>query len=337
MFFRRNMASLYRKIFSQSWNIAWRNKYLWFFGLFTLLLAGNGPEMEIFNQLLSSGEEGFLSFWQKLFASLSSSGNIFSNIFGLAKTDPVNFFIALLVLAIILFLTLFMIWLMTVSQVGLINNVALIDAGKENDLRTGVKAGVKNFWQILAYNVINKAAIALIVFILSLPITMALGGQSKGMLMTTYVVLFILFIPLAMIISFIIKYAIAYIVIKGTSFADSARKGWQLFKENWLVSLEMAFSLFFINFASAFVIGLVAIEILLPIKIITDVLYNISNSIAVMVGMLIISLIVVVAVIALCASLLSAFQTTAWTQLFLRLTSSGGTSKLARLVEKIVK
>ncbi len=330
------MASLYRKIFSQSWNIAWRNKYLWFFGLFTLLLAGNGPEMEIFNQLLSSGEAGFLSFWQKLFNSLFA-GNIFSNIFSLAKTDPINFFIALLVLAIIAFLTLFVIWLMIVSQAGLINNVALIDAGKENNMRTGVRSGVRNFWQVLACNIINKVAVAAIVFVLSLPIITALGNESKNTIVITYVILFILFIPLAMIISFVIKYAIAYIVIKGTGFIESMRRGWELFKNNWLVSLEMAFSLFFINFASAFIIGLVAIEILLPIKIITDVLYSVTNSVAVMVGMLIISLLVVIAVIALCASLLSTFQTIAWTQLFLRLTSSGGTSKLARLVEKIVK
>ena len=48
------------------------------------------------------------------------------------------------------------------------------------------------------------------------------------------------------------KYAIAYVVIKGSGFVEAVKLGWQLFVKNWLVSLEMAFILFFINFAVGF-------------------------------------------------------------------------------------
>jgi len=43
------------------------------------------------------------------------------------------------------------------------------------------------------------------------------------------------------------KYAIAYVVINKRQVSQAINQGWQLFKENWLVSLEMALILFFIN------------------------------------------------------------------------------------------
>jgi hypothetical protein len=38
--------SLYRSILKRAWEISWKFKYLWFFGLFAALL-GNGGEFEI--------------------------------------------------------------------------------------------------------------------------------------------------------------------------------------------------------------------------------------------------------------------------------------------------
>ena len=38
--------SFYRNILKQAWKITWRNKYLWWLGIFAALL-GNGGEFEI--------------------------------------------------------------------------------------------------------------------------------------------------------------------------------------------------------------------------------------------------------------------------------------------------
>ena len=41
--------TLYRDIIKEAWQITWRRRFLWFFGLFAVLL-GNGGEYEILFQ-----------------------------------------------------------------------------------------------------------------------------------------------------------------------------------------------------------------------------------------------------------------------------------------------
>ena len=234
----------YRNILKQSWKLTWRNKYLWFFGVFAALL-GNGGELEIlFNNLGGDPGQDFFPFWQRIFSTGVFSSSTYENIDNLLKHDTLNLVIFLIISLIILAVLLFLVWLVIVSQAAIVNSTAAIVKQKNNTLRDGMTAGVLNFWPVLVLNIIIKAVIYLLLVIISLPVIFSAGGLSANLF---YVLALIILAPVAIILSFIMKYAIAYVIIYKSKVNEALKRAWLLFKANWLISFEMAVILFFIN------------------------------------------------------------------------------------------
>ena len=101
--------SFYRNILRQAWRLTWRNKYLWWLGIFAALLGSSG-ELEILlnNTGGSSGESLFPSLQRVVSTGVFSTKTI-SNIINLLKNDTLNIMMilvtALVVLAIFGFTT----------------------------------------------------------------------------------------------------------------------------------------------------------------------------------------------------------------------------------------
>ena len=231
-----------------------------------------------------------------------------------------------------------LIWLMIVSEAAIVNNSATIINGskQKSGIKIGLAAGKEKFWPVLGLNIIIKIIIGLVFTLISLPIILSATKAISSLSAFLYILLFILFIPIAVILSFIIKYAVAYVVIKGQTMMDSIKSSWELFTKNWLVSIEMAFILFFINF----LVGLGAILLIfilaIPFLFLALVLYQLVAFMAFWVT-IIIAAIVFILIIILSGTLLTTFQTAAWTGLFLELINKGGTSKIIRLARRLKK
>ncbi len=324
----------YRKFLRQGWEVTWRNKYLWFFGLFAALL-GNGGEYEIIIRGLS-GETGG-SFFPTL-RNIAGTG-VFSlktlaNLPKLIVQDPLNLFFIFFFGIIILILLGFLIWLVIISQAALVNNAALVIGKKKNDFAQGVNTGMKHFWPVLGLNVVIRIVIGISFAILSLPIILMAGRSSIVAANAMFGIAFLLFIPLALAVSFIIKYAIAYVVIKKSSFLDAIKSGWQLFINNWLVSLEMALLLFFINF----VVGLALLLFFLVLAVPFLFLALVFHSLASVAGFWLIAMLAFIMfflMIVIVGAGLATFQISAWTSLFLELVKKGGLSKITRAMDKL--
>ena len=94
----------------------------------------------------------------------------------------------------------------------------------------------------------------------------------------------------------------------------------------------MAFILFFITFIAGFTILLVLLALAIPFLFLSVlVYYTISAGASSLVFAL--ALIVGIFVVAAFGSLITAFQISAWTGLFLELSGKGGVSKLVRLFD----
>ncbi|MCD4694022.1 choline transporter-like family protein [bacterium] len=330
---------LYRTILKKSAQIIWKFKHLWFFGFFAAFL-GSFLEFEIiFNRMGPDFGHRFLNN----IGSIKSAG-IFSKSFlfnfgNLFKNDPISMIILLTITLIVLVLLGFLIWLSMVSQGGLVNNTANIVNNKgETNIQVGVESGVKNFWKIFGINLVVKFFVYFILLILSLLIFFT--SYSSSLLSSMFLVnalLFIVFIPLALILAFIAKYAICYAVIEGDSFILSIKKAFNLFIRNWLVSIEMAFILFFLSFIVGLVILIGLTLAFIPILL----LFNLAvyfSWIMLSFWIFIVGIIILAVLMALAGSAFSAFRITAWTEFFIRLNSSkGSVSKLARLVAKVKK
>ena len=206
--------SLYRNILSRAWKISWQNKYLWFFGIFAALL-GNGGEYEILVRGLS-GETGeaVLPAWRNIASTGIFSPHIFDNIANIMREDPFSLIMACFFSLVILILFIFLVWLSITSQIALVNSATSHLAGKAGSIQTGISAGKKNFWPVFGLNAANKLIILLAFILIGLPIILTAARSAGVIINLIYIILFVIFMAAALSVSFIIKYAIAFVVIK---------------------------------------------------------------------------------------------------------------------------
>ncbi len=329
--------SLYRKIFKKSLFITWNNKYLWFFGLFAAVLGAIGKYEVSLNKISGDLQEGLLpwfsSLWNsEIFASISWSSTVET-----FQANPVSFFIIIGLFLILLILAVFFIWLTIISQVGLINNSA--EAFKTNKKRTksgikeGVLAGVKNFWPALGLNVIIKTLVYILFALLALSFIAVTTGVNSQLVGVTYVILFIVFIPLALILSLLLKYAVCFLVIKQEKFLKSLEKSWHLFINNWLVSIEMAAILFVFQFLLTGALILIMLTFSIPFVLLALLTANFFVSAFSLV--INFSLLLGIILMFFFGAIFTTFAISSWTGLFLELSGNKNVlSKIIRLVYK---
>jgi hypothetical protein len=318
----------YRFFLKQAWNITKRYKHLWFFGLFVSFLYASG-EYQIIGSFLKQDNSGtFVDTWLIVFGSLFSSA-FWLGIIDLSSQNPALLWTFISLSILLLAILIIILYISISSQAALVNQSAKIIRDKKKLNHLTISDGLKNsrkwFWPVLWLNLATKFIITLCFFILSIPLFFTIITNSVFNSLI-YGILFIIFLPIALFISFTMKYAIASCVIEGKTFMDSIRKGIKIFNNNWLVSFEMAFILFIISFF----VGLFA---LLFVTIFFVSLY-VLGMLATSVTLVVLSLILTIATMVIVASLLGVFQTATWTGLFLHLNKEKGRSKLERFFKR---
>jgi len=321
--------TLYRQILSQAWQTTWRHKYLWFFGFFAAFIGGGGEYNVLFKGFSGSSEQDVFLRFEKMAETGVFSARTLDNIGKIIKTDPLSLLALLLVFLTVLLIVIFLIWLSTVSQAAVVNNSARRLANKKADFKDGLTAGAKKFWPVFGLNLVIRIFAFLALALLG--ISSALNAPWP-----VFVALFIAAIVVVLILSFMIKYAVAFVVIKGNGFVESMKNAWRLFVDNWLVSLEMAVILFFINLLVGLAVVLAVLTLSIPFMFLIMAVYQVSMSAGFWL-MIILAAITLLGIIVLSGAALSVFQISSWTGLFVRLTNKGGESKIIRLAADIKK
>lgn len=325
------MTSIYRPILKIAWQILWRAKYLWFFGLFAVLI-GNSGELNLVINNFSSISEGAVSlsglkelYLKGTFGSFSANARVLLANFNWA---------ALVLLLILLALAIFVIWLSVVSQAGLINGAYKEYHKQPSDFASSFKIGRQNFWRVLGINIIGKFIIYGILLIIGLPLTlMYLRQASETGQLLLILLSFIILIPLAVIISFLVKYAVIFAILKKESVGQAIKSGWQLFIKNWIVSIEMAIILFLVSIAAIIVMILAAIVLTIPLSLLLYIFYALKVQ-GLLMLVVVLSLALFILLLFWISALLSTYQMISWVLLFDRLTESQVYSKIARLVAR---
>jgi hypothetical protein len=322
--------TLYRDIVKRAIKSSWSNKYFWFFGLFATFFTSSSLYGLFVN--LISGDVASNPFPIISRLSFIFSLNTFSNIGVMMAQEPVNVAIIMLIYFVFLSLFVFVAWLSTVSQGAIVNNAALELTEKENNLKIGLNAGIEKFWPVFSLNIFLKFIFYLGFFVISLPFILGIFQRASLSDNLIFSIIFVFFVTLAIIFSFIIKYSIAYIVLKKETFLGGLKKGWLLFKDNWLISIEMAFLLFFIDFFVNLFIILALTIVIVPFIFLAILLAGWGSLFGFWVLMLI-SLILFILIAALSRAIITTFQIVSWTDLFVILTGQGGVAKLVRITE----
>lgn len=251
--------------------------------------------------------------------------------------NPITMSLVVVVALIALAAFILLIWLAIVSQIAVVNNTDKILKSRKDvaevTLHTGILAGIKSFWSVLWLNLVSKVVINILVLLVSLPLLFMFWNKIfTGVI---YILLFVIFIPIAVAFSLMIKYAIAFVVLKKQKFSKAFVSAWHLFKENWIVSLEVAFILFAISFFATIVILLAVLFLAMPFFFLALAFLSMFTALAFW-SVVTLAAIILVAFVILCGSILSTYQVVAWTNLFNHL-GRGIESKIERLVPESVK
>lgn len=326
---QKYMTTVYRPILKTAWQIVWRAKYLWFFGFFAAFIASSGELNMVINNFsdLNNG----VSFLDNV--SQSYSAGILSNVFNNAKVLINSFnLMTVLLLLILLAIFLFFVWLSVVAEAGLIAGAYREYRKQASDFSLSFKTGRQNFWKILGLNILGKVAVYVALLIVSLPFLWAyLKTTSDTWQLILFLLSFVILIPLAAIISFLMKYAIMYVLLQKEKFWQAVAKGWQLFLKNWIVSLEMAILMFLITVLTGVAMILVVIILAIPLAFVLYILYVLNIAGFMYIG-IILALLVVAVILFWFGAMLVAYQNTAWVLLFDRLNEGQIFPKITRLI-----
>ena len=318
----------YRLIIQKAWKIAWQYKYLWLFGLFASIVAASGSfEYQFLSGNLQAGSlDNPYYYLNVILIGLESLGLFLMGFVNLFSYDILTIINTLTVIIMVTALISAFIWLSISSQGALFSASKELITGtkKHNDLnlRKLITIGHKNFWPVLGLNLLVKLAIIIILSLISLPLVV-LAAKTSISLTFIYMLSFIIFVPLAIACSLMIKYAIAFKVLDGEDFVTAIKKAWEMFKTNWLVSVEMGLILFLINFAIGFLLIIGLSIIILPYFI-----FAIDYGI---VWLIILLALIALFLILSLGAFITTFQISAWTNIFFELKKGNGQAKLERI------
>lgn len=317
----------YRSILKKALKISWQYKYLWFFGLFATLINPGG-EYQILNKTIRDGLYGNFS---DTFNVLNSTGifslKALSNMFDLMNANPLSAIMTAIAIILLICIIAFVVWLAISSQGAIISKVQKIEEGKvaiKSDFRSDLQSGSRFFWPILGFNFFLKIGVDAAFLFVSLPVILMITNSIAFSIL--YITFFILFIPVAITLSLLTKYAMIFTVVKKKKFVDSIKSSWKLFKNNWIISLEMAIAVFSINILASFAILLIILMFAMP-------LFFVSLAMGKIMLTWIVVLFMILFMVAT-GSFLTTFQITSWTSLFLQLNRGVFLSKIERLLKK---
>lgn len=310
----------YLELIKKAWSIAWKNKYLWWFGLFLSLGGGWGFNFNI------PGRGG----WADRLETKEKIADLFARYR--------EFVLAGIVLWVILGIIFFVLKL--ISHAGIIKTLSKIDRNEKGNFREGFREGKKYFWRLLGLNLIIGFLAAGIFIILFVPVMFLfyLGSWALGIVALLFAIS--IFIPLIILASFLAKYAYFYIVLSDLKIFPSIERSYQIFRGNILSSIIMALIFIPVSIALSLTI-LISIVLIGLVFLIPGIISYLTLSYSGVYAISAIGLFCVLAWIFLLGSVYQTFYQTAWFLFFKEIASVKEelikeTEKEKEVAEKII-
>lgn len=315
----------YRQALTHAWQLVWRHKILWVFGLISVL-AGQFGLNNFVGQLAFFFQGGTidLGFW-------SSLGYWFLD--ATSTTHGLVMFLWLSCIAVSL------VALLAVAAVSAEGALIAVAAGWYRtrtvmSLSHAWHRGVKHFWRLLALTIFQKSILVTLVLWIVLFMNFYLAADGIGLLATALMIACVFF--LALVVSSVGVYAAGYVVIDELSLYDSIASAWRLFRRHVLVSLELSCILVFLNIVVVLLLSLLSFAVLVPSFFLT-IIGGLTGYTALISAAAILYLVLFVVFAATVGAAFNAYTTSAWMYLFLKMHHEGMYSRLVRGIKKLFR
>jgi hypothetical protein len=321
----------YQNILKTAWQITWRNKILWFFGVFASFISLEAVYEIILSQIAQTRK--IESFHLELVNLYNNQINFVNEqlYFFNSLADDYKSYIILILLAVVI---LFFIWLAFTSQIFIIKSVAKIKDNKKINLNIDLAHSHSKFWSILGVNVIAKLLLYAGFIAFSLPLLYALLNQNQPVIWISNLLFFIIYVIFAIIISFIAAYATNFIILKDSHILESFSQAWKLFSKNITISLEIALVLFILKILSLILILCLTFLFVSPLFFLF-MLATASNNLLSLVMTITLGFLIFTFISLFINSIFTTFYLASWTITFLQLTEKSFWGKLISFAKNI--
>ncbi|HBU06971.1 MAG TPA: hypothetical protein DEB09_02715 [Candidatus Magasanikbacteria bacterium] len=313
---------LYREAITHSWQLVWKHKMLWLFGLFAAFLGQMGLMDLLTKVSFASSKYTYPSWvsWPQVMQDLVSGMGFFS-----LSIDGWTWLVWLILILLGLCITTVVV--AVVSQGALID--ACAQSAKDKGLPSVSQAwhvGVKHFWPLFVLNLLKKIVMAGLAGAVGYSV-LNFVLQSSGWGFLLFLVLFLLSVLVGLVLSFLVVYAAGYVVIEKYNFKEAVEAAWMLFIEHWLVSIEVGLLVLFLNILLGIVVFLGFWILFLPVAVVWFISVFTANS-ALWISGLLAGILIFLVFVVWVGSIFSAFVTSIWTYLFMKMHKHGIKSRL---------
>lgn len=235
------------EVLSRAWQIIWKHKVLWIFGIFAgCSRGGGGGSSGGGGGATGPGGDGRLPEIERFFEQLGQ------------WIDNNAWIIAVFVLAVLVLIIL-AIFLGAIGRIGLIRGTYQAEQGRERLVFGELfSESMPYFWRVFGLSLL----IGVLILLLILPLIL-FGVLTAGIGLICILPLLCLLIPLSWAVMVVIEQANVAIVLEDLGIVDGLRRGWEVVRANVGTMIVMALILF---------IGAAVIGILLAIPIIITII-----------------------------------------------------------------
>ncbi|GAB4416867.1 MAG: hypothetical protein Kow002_03000 [Anaerolineales bacterium] len=241
------------EVLTRAWQITWKYKVLWIFGILASCSQGSGSGGGGGNTGFQTGPSD-----SSLPPELRQFGYQMQS-FGEWALD--NWWIFIVIGLVILLLIAVTVFLGAIGRIGLIKGSyqAEIEAPESINFGELFSASVPYFWRVFGLSFL----IGLAFLLLLLPLV-AFGVLTAGVGFLCILPLICLLIPVGWAVAVLIEQANRAIVLEDLGILDALKRGWEIVKSNVGVLIIMSLILFGINFVVGLLIALPIILVVFP-------------------------------------------------------------------------
>lgn len=292
-------------VITRAWEIIWKHKVLWIFGILAGCASGGGSNgagssYSFSNQDMQQGDFGPLED----FLSGVNEGMVMTFV--------------LVMIAVVLVIILLALLLNTVGRVGLVKGTLEVQGGAPILVFSELfQSSLRYFWRVLGLNLLIGLSITVIAAALFIPMAI-LTGLTMGLFALCLIPLICLMIPVMWAVSVLVEQINIILIVEDLGILEAMRRGWAFFRQHWGTVLLMGLILGLIGMVAGGVISLPLFFTMFPL--LTGLL--LAGGDGALGGMIVagICLAAYLPVLLVLSGILNAFTHSAWTLTYLRLT-----------------
>ncbi len=297
------MKAYLKTLFKDSWKITWHNPYLWLFGLFAAFFANNEINLIIANFKRINNWIDQLIIFKALQLQFQKILSAFTSLYSFNSKASYNLILTVIIALLFLYLSF-------LSQIAIISSVKQHQNKKPLSFRKAWRKGKNSLWPVVGIYVI---ALLVIYGFLSF-----LGLSFFYQIHLPIAIYVISFLILGLLVSFISRFAVCFVVLEKEKIFNSIKKGFAFFFKNWFITVKTSVYLSLVAVLIGLGLFLVSVGTAVPFLILIDLFLRLNLVLGFWLVFVFWTILIITFFLIL-GSIFSVWQFSVWTSLFLKL------------------